>query len=133
MPILSHQKFAVPNAATHRAGAVVAMSASLALEANTDSKFDAIEALTSILIARGAASLPDWLEPATSPNHRQLFHSWLALGGVGLLLRWLHRWQPDDPLMRLVRLAGKAVCIAYLAHLALDALTPRSLPLIGRV
>ncbi len=102
-------------------------------EASAGRQVDVIEALVSTLIAHGVASLPDLLEPATSPNHRQLFHSWLALGGATYLLRCLHRWQPEEPFERIVRTVGKAACVAYVAHLALDALTPRSLPMVGRI
>lgn len=109
------------------------MAAVQVAELNTERPPDLIESLTSILIARGLASLPDKLEPATNPHHRQFFHSWLAAGGVAYLFRCLHRWDPVEPYKRIIRLIGKAACVAYLAHLALDSLTPRSLPLIGRV
>lgn len=77
--------------------------------------------------------LPDMIEPALgNPHHRQFFHSFAVLGLVGWGVRKIHRWEPEDEFERLLRgflLVGGA---AYLSHLALDALTSRSLPLVGR-
>jgi len=78
-------------------------------------------------------SLPDLLEPALNPNHRQFFHSvafgMLMVGG----LRQLYRWQPDESWQRLVRGATLIAGGAYLVHLAMDATTKKSIPLIGRI
>ena len=48
-------------------------------------------------------------------------------------MRKIHQWEAEDDFERLLRgflLVGGA---AYLSHLALDAVTSRSLPLVGRV
>lgn len=78
--------------------------------------------------------LPDIIEPALrNPHHRQFFHSFVAFGLVGWGLHKAHQWEPEDNFERLIRsilLMGGA---AYLIHLALDALTSRSLPLVGRL
>ena len=78
--------------------------------------------------------LPDMIEPALrNPHHRQFFHSFAVLGLVGWGVHKIHQWEPEDDFERLLRgflLAGGA---AYLSHLALDALTSRSLPWVGRV
>lgn len=78
--------------------------------------------------------LPDMIEPAYgNPHHRQFFHSFAVLGLLGWGMYKIHQWEPEDDVERLVRgflLVGGA---AYLSHLALDALTSRSLPLVGRV
>jgi inner membrane protein len=76
--------------------------------------------------------LPDLLEPATSPNHRQFFHSILfgaAIVGVG---HKLYQWQPESDGDKILRWLGLAASAAYLVHLALDATTKKSLPLIGQ-
>lgn len=83
-------------------------------------------------LAAMATRLPDILEPAVPPNRRQFFHSvaFAALVAAG----WckLYEWQPQDDGERLIRM-GLMVCAgAYLCHLALDALTTKSLPLVGR-
>ena len=78
--------------------------------------------------------LPDMIEPALgNPHHRQFFHSFAVLGLVGWGMHKIHQWEPEDGFERLLRgflLVGGA---AYLSHLALDALTSRSLPLVGRI
>lgn len=77
--------------------------------------------------------LPDVLEPATSPNHRDFFHS-LAFAGllVGGLIK-LHRWEPEENWHRFLRQVGLLAGSAYIIHLALDATTAKSLPLLGRL
>ncbi len=79
-------------------------------------------------------TLPDMIEPALgNPHHRQFFHSLTVLGLAGWGMHKIHQWEPEDNFERLLRgflLVGGA---AYLSHLALDALTSRSLPLVGRV
>jgi membrane-bound metal-dependent hydrolase YbcI (DUF457 family) len=102
--------------------------------------------------------LPDWLEPASTPNHRDLAHSWLMLFAVSQAK--INAWQRDcharaetyeafarNPQMT----AGWQLCYqilawlnrflagflaglkaGYASHLTLDALTPFGLPLIAR-
>lgn len=78
-------------------------------------------------------TLPDWVEPATSPNHRQFFHSLMFAGLVGYGLYRLYQWDPDSAEEKVLRFIGLAAGGAYLVHLSLDAMTPRSLPLVGRI
>ena len=83
-------------------------------------------------LAAVATNLADILEPAVNPRHRQLFHS---LAFAGLLIaggKALYDWQPETEKGRFWRKAGLIGLGAYLCHLALDATTPRSLPLLGR-
>jgi membrane-bound metal-dependent hydrolase YbcI (DUF457 family) len=78
--------------------------------------------------------LPDALEPALrNPHHRQFFHSFAMLGLVGWGVHKVHQWEPEDDFERLLRGLLLVGGIAYLSHLALDALTSRSLPLVGRL
>lgn len=86
-------------------------------------------------VPSGAAlgKLPDLIEPAVHPHHRQFFHSVVVAAGLVAGMRKLYQWAPDDDFEKLVRaflLVGGA---AYLSHLALDALTSRSLPLVGKI
>jgi membrane-bound metal-dependent hydrolase YbcI (DUF457 family) len=102
-------------------------------------------------------ALPDVLEPATSPNHRKLAHS--AVTGGALCFARLAEWQADcrasaeaaNERLRVCQpgsgehsraqwevlfwrlLAGALVGVVagYASHLALDAGTPRGLPLLG--
>lgn len=100
--------------------------------------------------------LPDLLEPALTPNHRGLAHS--VLVGAGIVSAQLDQWSEwcrqkadhyralqdstqSDPAKRflwclvkmLLRIAAgflAGVQAGYASHLALDALTPKSLPLV---
>lgn len=76
--------------------------------------------------------LPDILEPATSPNHRQFFHSVAFAGLLCLAFRELGKWQPESAGDDFLKALGQVAIPAYLIHLFLDSLTAKSLPLIGR-
>lgn len=80
-----------------------------------------------------AGKLPDYLEPAAHPNHRQFFHSFLVLSGIACGMKSVYQWEPDKPWEKLVRgllLVGGA---SYLSHLLLDSCTKKSLPLVGKL
>lgn len=76
--------------------------------------------------------LPDMLEPATSPNHRQFFHSFAFAGLLCLAFHELGKWQPESAGGEVLKALGQVAIPAYLIHLFLDSLTAKSLPLIGR-
>ncbi len=88
------------------------------------------------LVAGTAAAfftkLPDMLEPATCPNHRQFFHSVAFAGLLCLAFHELWKWQPDSAGGEFLRALGQVAIPAYLIHLLLDSLTAKSLPLVGR-
>ena len=111
--------------------------------------------------------LPDAIEPAISPWHRDLAHSWAAGTGILATKNLLAAWEtacrenadkcraipmtlvenfyvpvPVDPLSHLLSrsvelfwrfLAGflNGIAAGYVSHLALDAVTPRSIPLLA--
>jgi len=108
------------------------------------------------------ARLPDILEPATWPGHRQLAHSWTAFGGSGAAsIKLLGSWQTycrgEAERLRRQRLAadtmahaalglgilellfrlasgfGAGLAAGYISHLALDSQTSMGLPLVGRL
>ena len=89
------------------------------------------------VVAAGAAAscgtLPDLLEPALHPNHRQFFHGVVFAFGLGVGLYQLYEWEPDTDPKRLLRGALLVAGAAYLVHLAMDACTRKSLPLIGKL
>ncbi|QUN04782.1 metal-dependent hydrolase [Shewanella yunxiaonensis] len=78
------------------------------------------------------SKLPDIIEPAFHPNHRQFFHSvtMLTLLSAGLLKAY--RWSPEEPLEKFIRGAILICGAAYLSHLICDASTPKGLPLVGK-
>lgn len=77
-------------------------------------------------------SLPDLLEPAVHPNHRQFFHSVTFAGLIGVGIYRAYRWQPENDWEKLARAAILVTGAAYLAHLLVDATTAKSLPMVGR-
>lgn len=94
--------------------------------------------LTPMPLASGAlagmlGSLPDWIEPASNPHHRQFFHSVVFLGGVAYVTYRIYRWQPVTPWQQLTKWLGIVAGGAYMAHLACDARTSRGLPMLGRL
>ena len=89
------------------------------------------------LIGAGLAALltnlPDLLEPALHPQHRQFFHSVAFVGLIGLAGYKLYTWEPDDDWERVLRFLLLVGCGAVFVHLAMDALTKRPLPWVGRI
>ncbi len=75
-------------------------------------------------------SLPDWFEPALHPNHRKFFHSVAVFAGLSYGMHRLYKWDTQDEWERLVRAIALVAGAAYLAHLARDAFTAKSLPMI---
>lgn len=79
------------------------------------------------------ATLPDLVEPALSPNHRQFFHSIVFAGMVGYGIYRAYQWKPDVPAQQFLRYAILLVGSAYLLHLAADMCTSKSLPILGKL
>lgn len=80
------------------------------------------------LAAAAFPSLPDLVEPALHPNHRKFFHSISFAVALAYGLHRAYRWTPESELEQLMRLAMLVGGTAYLGHLALDALSAKSLP-----
>ncbi len=120
----------------------------------------ALEALGGGLGGYGGGRLPDWLEPARHPGHRDFFHSHfsgllLTVGTTGLD-SWQDWWRQEAFRFESLAEASKdswnrfgytvmaflcwiasgflpGLVVGYMSHLALDAFTPRSLPVVGKV
>lgn len=121
------------NRQQHALGAAIAVGASslvLSVDADKSTEQRAVEALGSGALAATLGSIPDWLEPASHPNHRQFFHS-IAFGlTIGRSIYGLYHWQPADDWDRMLRVVGLVAGGAYLTHLIMDAATKKSLPLL---
>lgn len=76
-------------------------------------------------------NLPDFLEPATSPNHRAFFHSIAFAAFIGTCLHQLNQWEPQTDSEKFLRGVAILAASAYLIHLALDFTTAKSLPVIA--
>jgi inner membrane protein len=149
----------MPDRSTHAtAGVLAGIGAGTVSARNLPAEHLAIEVLAAAVGGYLGGIAPDVLEPSLSPNHRDLFHSFIVGGTVGAAA--FAEWQadcrakagecdaramaapPDSDARR--HEAFKALCwrllagflvgfvAGYLSHLALDAATPRSLPLIVR-
>lgn len=78
------------------------------------------------------ALLPDILEPAVTPHHRQGFHSLAFAVVIGRGVHQAYNWEPANPAQELMRTLALIGGSAYLLHLLADLFTARGLPLIGR-
>lgn len=92
-----------------------------------------INTLMAIGTGVAFAKLPDILEPATNPHHRQFFHSFVVLAAIGFGVKKAYNWKPQDRSGEFWRALALCAGIGYLSHLLLDGFTPRSLPLIGKI
>jgi hypothetical protein len=77
-------------------------------------------------------TLPDILEPADHPNHRQFYHGLFFAAVLGYAWYKLYQWKPEESWQRTARMFGLIAIGAYLIHLAMDATTPKSIPLVGK-
>ena len=77
--------------------------------------------------------LPDLLELAIHPNHRQFFHSVTVMILVTIGLGKIYRWQPEEPLEKLIRGLVLLGGVGYLSHLLCDSTTPKDLPFVGKL
>jgi membrane-bound metal-dependent hydrolase YbcI (DUF457 family) len=92
--------------------------------------------LLPVVGAAGVAALsklPDLVEPALHPNHRQFFHSVAFAAALGVCAKSIYDWRPTDTWAKALRGFLLIALAAYLIHLASDFFTARSLPLVGRL
>ena len=117
-------------AAEHAAFNFVAVMTATAAVQQHNGRPVEVSALAMGTAAALLPSLPDVLEPAIHPNHRRFFHSVTFAIAVGYGLHRAYKWETQEPWERLARMVALAAGAAYLAHLARDAFTARSLPLV---
>jgi membrane-bound metal-dependent hydrolase YbcI (DUF457 family) len=150
----------MPNRATH-ASVGAGVSAGLAVAPLTHlQQSQALPELVGAMIGGYVGGiLPDLLEPATSPNHRQMAHSLLAAAGLtfarvaemqaacrgradaheqgaaGLPAGCSERNDAEVASMLWRLLAGTilGLVVGYASHLVLDASTSHGLPFLGEL
>lgn len=122
----------MPNGNFHRVVAALTVGGALAYDENKKD-IASLKPLAGAGVAALTTNLPDILEPAIHPHHRQVFHSFLAAIAVGYTWKELYEWQPEEDAQKALRFLLMTGCAAYLIHLALDSLTHRSLPLVGKL
>ena len=123
----------MPNAAAHAMAATLAVGGTIAATTDTTEKDGVLKIAAGGAMGTLGAKLPDLLEPALNPHHRQFFHSVVFAVGLGVAVHKVYKWQTStktDEWIRLLILAGIS---GYLLHLIMDGFTPRSLPMVGRL
>lgn len=118
------------NGLTHQWTAAVVVGA-VCIHAEKDNQMKSAKPIVGAVLAANLTKLPDIIEPATHPNHRQFFHSLAFAGLLGIAGYQAYKWKPENSLEGAIRFALLVGIGAYGVHLLLDAGTPKSLPLIG--
>ena len=80
-----------------------------------------------------SGKLPDIIEPALNPNHRQFFHSYTVMTASIAAILKVYKWSPDKNFEKLIRGFVLIGGCAYLSHLICDSTTPKGLPLVGKL
>ena len=119
----------MPNATAHRIGAGLVAGVVTAKWEHDRGQATSLP-LFNAALATSLGTLPDLIEPALHPNHRQFFHSVTVLGISGYGFYKLWNWEADSDGKKLVKLLGLVGLGAYMTHLVMDATTKKSLPLI---
>ena len=89
---------------------------------------------TGLALGASFGKLPDFLEPSLgNPHHRQSCHSSLVLATLGIELKQLFHWYPENGVQKCIRGLCLIAGFSYFSHLLCYAETPQSLPLLGKV
>jgi hypothetical protein len=123
----------MPCAPTHRLINVVVAGAGLAALHEQGKGERLPHPMVGAALSGCFATLPDLLEPATNPHHRQALHSLAFAGLMGYGVYRLYQWQPETPMEEVLRVLAMMAGAGYLLHLAADFCTKRSLPVIGKL
>ena len=119
------------NGTTHRIAAAVVIGA-VWIHAEVDQPEKSAKPLLGAGLAALLTNLPDILEPALHPNHRQFFHSLTFAAMLGKATHEIYEWETDNPADEAIRFLLLVGAGAYFVHLLLDAGTAKSLPILGR-
>lgn len=119
------------NADAHKLGAFITVTAASAADEKRRGQ-STIRPVIDGLAGAIATGLPDILEPASHPNHRQFFHGLAFAGCVGYGTYKAWQWEPTEGWQKLLRWGMLIGGTAYLTHLAMDFTTRKSLPVLGR-
>lgn len=128
------------NGSEHRVIGGLAGLALVAFAASRQNRAPRVgELVSGVLCGVAGASLPDTIEPADHPHHRNTAHSHLMLAttatiavtGASLLEGVPVHADPVAQFLRdLMRSVPMTLAVGYGSHLASDATTPRGLPLV---
>lgn len=88
--------------------------------------------LVAAPLSAALATLPDLLEPAVTPHHRQVFHSVIFGVAICASMYEAYKWETTTSGQEILRALMLIAGSAYLLHLVGDMLTAKGLPLIGQ-
>ncbi len=108
-------------------GALVGGGAYAFYKLSKQETIDAGEALLSVIGGAVAGVAPDILEPATTPNHRSLFHSGTALA---VLAQGNRKVLQSSQFTESQKAIIFALSAAYASHLVTDGTTTKGIPLL---
>lgn len=123
----------MPNGAVHTMAAAVAVGGLVVATAEQGREDVAVKAVAGSGVAVLGSKLPDLLEPAIHPHHRQFFHSVVFLAALGAGAYKLYKWEPETTSGEWLRFLLLGAAAGYALHLIMDGCTPRSLPFVGRL
>ena len=84
-----------------------------------------MDAVGSGFVAAFGGLAPDLIEPASTPNHREFFHSLVSGMGLACVAR---KAQVDQRTPEFLKLIVVLLAVGYISHLLADAFTPKDLP-----
>lgn len=123
----------MPNGTTHCALAIVTVGGALARNESLAGQ-KTLKPLFGAALAGMLGTLPDKLEPALgNPHHRQFLHSVTFAVACSWYGWQVWNWKPENEWEKALRFFLLVGCGAYMSHLAADAFTRRSLPLVGKI
>lgn len=151
----------MPNRKTHdTAGALSGAGYGAYRARNQEPAKLAFAAIGGALGGLAGSKVPDILEPANSPNHRDTCHSVLVSGLIvrhapGMCKDWEEFWWQEADRLKALRLQTKnsleeflcvlgegvsmlmagvlpGLCAGYVSHVALDSGSKKSIPLVTR-
>jgi inner membrane protein len=120
------------NAAAHAAIAGISAFGTIAVTKHRYPAARLPDPLFAGVVAALASGIPDYLEPATSPHHRQFCHSAVFATALIAAMKKLYDWVPLSTGGVLLRDTLLSIGFGYLTHLGADATTAIGLPLIGK-
>lgn len=122
----------MPNKLAHCAVAA-AVTGAVILYVEAQEKKQTLAPIGGSMLASVCTNFPDMLEPAIHPHHRQFFHSVAFAALIGGGLYKLYQWEAETEMEKILKFCLLVAGGSYLIHLAADACTKRSLPLLGKV
>ena len=122
----------MPNGNAHRLIAALAVGGICVVNESHEEKITG-KLFVNALLAALTTNLPDLIEPASNPHHRQFFHSVVFGSVVASSALKLYQWQTEEDWEKVFRQILLVWSGAYLIHLLADSFTPRGLSILGKV